>query len=258
MHKPLDFTRRFLPEALARAERLAFLSPVERLTLNHLRGRGYLCLIDQLESVFFGSSPDRPHAGELGLEVLPFAEFREEFDRGFGSPCASTRLPSEAMTLRPHPLVRLLGAAHLAGTAERHFGEWRRDPGPLDLRFRALIEHRFLRRAAPDLVDMRIASLVRSSSLAERQRGVDDFFAGVQAFEESLWHQVSLDLESLSLAIGRELTDDEKTRFRAVQLPANRWTFLGSGLGHPDFLSLAVCLGPGVQERLQATAGMLA
>ncbi len=42
--KRLDFTKPFMPESLARVEPLTFLSPVERLTLNHIRGNTYLCI----------------------------------------------------------------------------------------------------------------------------------------------------------------------------------------------------------------------
>src|SRR5689334_22054993 len=41
--KRLDFSKPFLPEALARVERLPFLGAYERLRLNQIRGNEYLC-----------------------------------------------------------------------------------------------------------------------------------------------------------------------------------------------------------------------
>src|SRR5262249_61894122 len=40
--KHLDFSKPFMPDYFARAESLTFLSPSERLALNHIRGLRYL------------------------------------------------------------------------------------------------------------------------------------------------------------------------------------------------------------------------
>ena len=48
--KHFDFSKPFLPETFVRAERLAFLNPKERLTLNHIRSRGYLALFELVEA----------------------------------------------------------------------------------------------------------------------------------------------------------------------------------------------------------------
>ena len=42
--KTLDFSKPFMPENLARAEGLGFLSAAEKLTLNHVRGHAYLSI----------------------------------------------------------------------------------------------------------------------------------------------------------------------------------------------------------------------
>ena len=45
----LDFARPFLPESLARTQRLAFLTADERRTLNQIRGHGYLVMFGLVE-----------------------------------------------------------------------------------------------------------------------------------------------------------------------------------------------------------------
>ena len=45
----LDFTKRFLPEGLAGADGLAFLSESERRTLNQIRGHEYLTMFGLVE-----------------------------------------------------------------------------------------------------------------------------------------------------------------------------------------------------------------
>src|SRR4051812_28773974 len=42
--KKLDFSKRFMPEALARVEKLSFLNDDEKRVLNHIRGNSYLAI----------------------------------------------------------------------------------------------------------------------------------------------------------------------------------------------------------------------
>src|SRR6188768_4153323 len=42
--KKLDFTKRFMPESLARVEQLPFLNDKEKLVLNQIRGNTYLSI----------------------------------------------------------------------------------------------------------------------------------------------------------------------------------------------------------------------
>ena len=47
--------------------------------------------------------------------------------------------------------------------------------------------------------------------------------------------QVQLDIESLETATGRTFTVIEKQEIQMVQERAYRWTFLSSGMNHPNF-----------------------
>jgi hypothetical protein len=53
---------------------------------------------------------------------------------------------------------------------------------------------------------------------------------------------------------GRRLTPEQRQRFIAAQLKALRWTFIGSGITHPNFLATVATLGPGLREKLEAVA----
>src|SRR6202008_2466673 len=99
----LDFTRPFLPEALARVEPLSFLSPRGRLLLNQIRGHGYLYtfgLVDEFILPFvldharpslarddFRTRALLQFAGEEAKHIQLFKRFREEFEAGFGHRC---------------------------------------------------------------------------------------------------------------------------------------------------------------------------
>ena len=69
-----------------------------------------------------------------------------------------------------------------------------------------------------------------------------------------LAQQVQFDLESLERATGRTLTDEQKKTFVDVQQQAVRWTFLGSGMTHPNFLDTVERLKTGARATVEKTA----
>jgi hypothetical protein len=69
-----------------------------------------------------------------------------------------------------------------------------------------------------------------------------------------LQQQARLDLDSLERATGRRLTLEERERISAAQLKALRWTFIGSGITHPNVLATVGKLGSGLREKLEAVA----
>jgi hypothetical protein len=55
--------------------------------------------------------------------------------------------------------------------------------------------------------------------------------------DAGLRQQVELDLDSFERATGRALRGGERENFIVAQHQANRWTYLGSGMTHPNFLA---------------------
>ena len=48
------------------------------------------------------------------------------------------------------------------------------------------------------------------------------------------------------------LSDTERAAYLTAQRQATRWTFLGSGMSHPNFLATIDRVRPGARERLEA------
>jgi len=67
------------------------------------------------------------------------------------------------------------------------------------------------------------------------EAAIDDYMEIGKLLDGGLGAQVQLDLESLQLAIGRELAAAERAEIAAAQTRAYRSTFLLSGLKHPNF-----------------------
>ncbi|HKE67836.1 MAG TPA: hypothetical protein VKB55_01195, partial [Nocardioidaceae bacterium] len=53
-----------------------------------------------------------------------------------------------------------------------------------------------------------------------------------------LAQQVELDIDALQAATGRTFGDAERDEIRTHQQRAYRWTFLVSGLEHPNFVAI--------------------
>ena len=67
------------------------------------------------------------------------------------------------------------------------------------------------------------------------EAGIDDYMDIGKMLDNGLAAQVKLDLESLQKAIGRTLSAEEKAEIVEAQTRAYRWTFLSSGMTHPNF-----------------------
>ena len=72
--------------------------------------------------------------------------------------------------------------------------------------------------------------------------------------DQGLEQQVELDLDAFTRATGRDWKEEEKNRFRQVQLQANRWTYLGSAMTHERVLETLSRLSPKARKRVEEVA----
>jgi len=269
----LDFSRPFLPEALARVEELDFLDATERRTLNQIRGHTYLAIFGLVEEFILPFVLDhaRPQlsgddwrvrallqfAQEEAKHIHLFKRFREEFERGFGHRCDVIGPPAaiaEAV-LAHDPLGVALAILQIEWMTQRHFVDSVHGDDRLDPLFRSLLRHHWMEEAQHAKLDtLVVEALAEGRSEAERARGVDAYLAIGAFLDGGLKQQVELDLEAFQRAIGRRLGASELERLRAQQLQANRWTYLGSGMTHPEFLATVEGLGYAQRVRLEQVA----
>lgn len=262
----LDFDRPFLPESLAASRGLTFLKADERRTLNQIRGHGYLATFGLVEEFILPFVLDhvRPHlaeddhrtrafltfAEEEAKHIQLFKAFRRAFERDFGSPCDVIGPPEAiaAFVLDQHPLAIALVILHIEWMTQRHFQESVRDDGDLDPMFKSLLKHHWLEEAQHAKLDtLMVETLVDSMSPEEVEEGIEGYGAIGAFLDEGLVQQVELDMLSLERKIGRALRPHERETFRAVQQGALRWTFLGSGMTHPNFMATLEQIRPATQ-----------
>ncbi|HKX84423.1 MAG TPA: hypothetical protein VJL58_09400, partial [Pyrinomonadaceae bacterium] len=273
--KKLDFTKPFMPEALARVEGLSFLNAEEKLILNQIRGHGYLSTFGLVEEFILPFVLDhiRPSldeddfrvraflqfAGEEAKHIQLFKRFAEEFDEGFGTKCGVIGPPSEiAKAILSHQsLAVALLILHIEWMSQGHYIDSIRDEKALDTQFRSLLRNHWLEEAQHAKLDTRmVEELAANVSKEKIEAAVDEYLEMGGFFDTGLRQQTLLDLESFEKATGRVLTEAEREEFIEVQHQANRWTYLGTGMNHPRFLSTIEKLDPAQRKRIEAVAPM--
>jgi len=271
--KRLDFTKPFLPESLARVEALDFLSPEERLVLNHIRGHGYLYTFGLVEEFILPFVLDhaRPilrgndarvraflnFAGEEAKHIDLFKRFRADFLGSFGSECEVIG-PPEAVAqaiLSKHPLAVALVILHIEWMTQRHYQDSVADNHKLDPQFKSLLRHHWMEESQHAKLDtLMLRAISEACSDQERVNSIDGYLEIGGMLDGAMTQQAKFDFESLKRATGRAFTPEETDRFFAVQQQALRWTFLGSGMSHRNFLHTAELLNAGSRARLEEIA----
>ena len=271
--KRLDFSKPFMPESLARVDLLDFLSAEEKRTLSQIRANSYLCIFGVVEEFILPFLLDhaRPQlhgddyrvrallqfAGEEAKHIHLFKRFREEFDNGFGTNCAVIG-PPEAIgqaVLAHDPLAVALAILQIEWMTQQHYLEGVKDDQELDPLFKSLLKHHWMEEAQHARLDVLVVEALAEGRSPQRLKQAVEEYIEIGGFiDNGLKAQTQFDLEAFERATGRSLTVSERKEFVAVQTQANRWTYLGSGMTHPNFLATLQSLTPEARERVEQIA----
>ena len=271
--KRLDFTKPLMPESLARVEQLSYLRPEERRTLNQIRGNAYLSIFGLVEEFILPFVLDHARlqlhsddyrlraflqfAGEEAKHIHLFKRFREDFERGFGTPCAVIG-PPEAIAsavLAHDPLAVALVILQIEWMTQRHFIDSVQEDQVLDPQFKSLLKHHWMEEAQHAKLDtLMVEALAEGRSDSEIDAAVEEYLEIGGLIDSGLAQQVEFDLDAFTRATGRELSEEQKVQFREAQLQANRWTYLGSGMTHEQFLSTLEGLSTAARKRVEEVA----
>ena len=274
-NKRLDFSKPFMPESLARVESLDFLSADEKRTLNQIRGSSYLGIFGVVEEFILPFLMDhaRPHlrgddyrvrallqfAGEEAKHIHLFKRFREEFEKGFATKCEVIG-PAEAIgqaVLAHDPLAVALTILGIEWMTQQHYLEGVKEDQELDPQFKSLLKHHWMEEAQHARLDVLVVeALAEGRSREEVEKAVEEYIEIGGFVDDGLKAQTQFDLEALERATSRTLTMSEREKFVEVQTQANRWTYLGSGMTHPNFQATLQSLLPEARERVEQIAPM--
>jgi hypothetical protein len=269
----LDFSRRFLPEALARTDSIAFLSDDEKRVLNQIRGHEYLTIFGLVEEFILPFVLDhaRPQlngddhrvrallnfAGEEAKHIHLFRLFHQRFTEAFGTPCEAIG-PAEAIAaevLRHDPLSVALVILQVEWMTQSHYLDSVRDDRGLDPLFTSLLKHHWIEEAQHAKLDtLMVEALAEGRDEAGIMAAAEGYLEIGAFLDGGFAAQAELNIRAFERATKAVLTAEHRAELLAQQHQALRWTYLGSGMIHPKFTATLAALSPAARDRIAAAA----
>jgi len=186
-----------------------------------------------------------------------FKTFAAEFERDFGHHCDVIG-PPEAIAkdvLAHSPLGVALAILMIEWMTQRHYLDSVKDAQELDPQFKSLLKHHWMEESQHAKLDtLLVEGLAAKSTPAEIEQGVEDFLKIGLFIDGGLEAQTKFDLEALAKVTGRKLSESQAREAFEVQRQANRWTYLGSGMTHPNFIATLGAISPAGRKKVEGIA----
>jgi hypothetical protein len=271
--KRLDFTKPFMPASLAQTKRLSFLTESEQRTLNQIRGHEYLAMFGLVEEFILPYVVDHARsqlsgddyrvrallqfAGEEAKHIHLFKRFRQEFEAGFGNKCDFIG-PAEDVkrfVLSHSPLGVGIAILHIEWITLRHYIEGVKDNQDLDPQFKSLLKHHWLEESQHTKLDTLIVEALAEPATEKEIDQAFQEYAEIGAFlDNGIKQQTEFNVESFVSATGRNLSKNEREEMTAAVLKGMRWTYLGTGMTHPNFLATVEKIKPEARTQIEEMA----
>jgi len=271
--KRLDFSKPFMPESLAQVQGLKFLSSEEQRVLNQIRGHEYLAMFGLVEEFILPYVVDhaRPvlsgddyhvrallqFAGEEAKHIHLFKRFRQEFETGFGSKCEFIGPAQEVrkFVLSHSPLGVAIAILHIEWITLRHYIEGVKDNQDLDPQFKSLLKHHWLEESQHTKMDTLIVEELAGTATEKEIDQAFQEYGEIGAFiDEGSKQQAEFNTEAFIAATARKLSKTERQEMTDAILKGMRWTYLGTGMTHPNFLATVEKIKPAAKTQIQTMA----
>ncbi|RKH70314.1 diiron oxygenase [Corallococcus aberystwythensis] len=266
----LDFSHRFLSDALTGTEAIPFLSTEERLLLNQIRSNSYAHLFLFLEEYAVALASQRAglelHGNATHMRALLrfteeelkhqqlFARFTDAFAKGFK--VAPALLDNQVEVARAIMAKSNLGVLifnlHMELMTQQHYLETVRgnQDETLDPLFCNLLKHHWLEEAQHTRLDFLEAQKILAGAPDALDAALNEYAELLQALRGTLNAQLALDLQTLEKAAGRTFTPEERQQLSEAQERSYVWGFIGMGMKAPLFLSRLRALSPVAEQRV--------
>jgi hypothetical protein len=252
--RSLDTEHKYLPDALSLVSSLEFLSDSERRFMSQVQGRSYANIFGLVERFINAKvlelSQDYFLGDQVALEALVRFSDEElkhqELFRRVERLAGARMPPGYRFLLEPNEVARAVLSKStwsvLALTCLIELftlAHYKRSIEP-DAQLSPLFKDIFLfhwkeesQHAVLDELEWRRED--QKLDAAARARAVDDLIALVGAVDGMLQLQATADATYFMTRLGRNLTDDERTRVERTFLRAYRYQYIGSGLALTRF-----------------------
>ena len=266
-----DLTQRWLPPSLSGADGVAWMSDEEKTKLTHLEMGAYAHLFGyveefiapQIATLALDFKVDRRDgfdaltnfASEEVKHMNLFRKIREMVDDSVGFPL---ELLGDQQQVAHFVLSKNVGAVLLLTSVIEWFTQFHylsgfKDAGDLDSFTKRIFKFHWLEESQhTKMGHLETVRAFGHMGEAEKDTAIDDLIELVGAVDGLLQKQTGFDVQNLTKYIGRALTDEETQTLHDSVLKAKRYTFIESGVTHPNFLALfGEVTTPAQQERVQ-------
>ena len=269
----LDFSRNFMPEALARTAAIPFLSKDEKRILNQIRGHEYLALFGVVEEFILPFLLDHTRtqlaaddhqvramlnfASEEAKHIHLFRQFHQLFADSFGTECPMIGPAEEiaAKILSHDPLAVALVILMIEWMTQNHYLDSIKDDAELDPLFKSLLRHHWMEEAQHAKLDtLMVEQLAADRDEAGIQRAIDEFLEIGGFLDDGFKAQTGLNIDAFEAATGRRLSARERAALTGQQHQALRFTYIGSGMVHPKFLGSLEAMSSAARARIAEVA----
>ena len=271
--KPLDFTKPFMPDTLANVNGLSFLSAEEKRVLNQIRAHEYLSMFGLVEEFILPYAVAQAaeqlsgddyrvrallgFAGEEAKHIHLFKQFREEFAGGFGSPCEFIGPADDVkkFVLSHSPLGVGIAILHIEWITLRHYIDSVQDNHELDPQFKSLLKHHWLEESQHSKIDTLIVEeMAAGASDSEIDLAFEEYGKIGAFLDDGIRQQAEFNVVAFEKANGSKLSRGDRERIFNAVLKGMRWTYLGTGMTHPNFLATVEKIKPQARAQIEAMA----
>lgn len=270
--RTFDFSRKFLPDALSRVDRLTFLATDDARLLSQIQGRTYAYIFGLVERFISAKMLEQGQAhafgDQLALEALVRFSSEEikhqELFRRMETMIGSQLPAGYRQMADPNDVARAVLAAstwsvlaltcHIELFVQEHYAE---SIGPRDELcplFKDVFKYHWSDESRHVVLDeLEWRDEHARLSPADRDQAVNDLIALVAAVDGILHVQAQADADYFIRSISRPFSAEESARIGACVLSAYRWQYIISGVQHPHFRRLLTSMTtPAQLSRIQA------
>jgi hypothetical protein len=144
---------------------------------------------------------------------------------------------------------------HIEWITLRHYIEGVRDNQDLDPQFKSLLKHHWLEESQHTKLDTLIVEeLAAKASEKEIEQAFEEYGKIGAFIDDGIKQQTEFEVEAFITATGRELSSSEHEQMSQAVLKAMRWTYLGTGMTHPNFLDTVQSIKPEARAQIEQMA----
>jgi hypothetical protein len=252
--REFSFDHKFLPDALSKANQLAFLTDAERRTLSQVQGRTYAYLFGLVERFIGAKVLDQSREHWLGDQVALEALVRfgeeelkhQELFRRVEALIARGMPGGYSMVAEPNEVARVVLSkstwavlaltCHIELFVQSHYEQSIDQDEALSPLFKDIFRFHWSDECQHVIVDeLEWRRTHARMSPEERDAAVDDLIGLVAAVDEIVRAQAALDSAYFLRLCSRNLTDQEQRAIHELLVKAYRWQYIVSGVQHRHF-----------------------